>query len=104
MNRFVALIGTGCEKFAMPNQRRKTMGSANAQGKHWPASAASNLRRTSSKKPSRQPVSAQFIDQQVVKHAAECVEELLENIRTDQGTPWFLILERKMNKLVKAIQ
>ena len=34
------------------------------------------------------------------RRAAECVEELLDNVRHDAGVPWFVIIERKMRRLL----
>jgi hypothetical protein len=38
----------------------------------------------------------------VTQHAAECVEELLDVVRKDLGEPWFMVIERKMHRLIKA--
>lgn len=40
----------------------------------------------------------------ITQHAAECVEELMVAIRENTGTPWFLIMERKMKKLAERIK
>lgn len=40
----------------------------------------------------------------ITQHAAECVEELLNATRENRGVPWFLIIERKMQRLLEALK
>jgi hypothetical protein len=40
----------------------------------------------------------------ITKHAAECVAELLNTVRTEGEMPWFIIVERKMRRLVEQLQ
>jgi hypothetical protein len=39
----------------------------------------------------------------ITQHAAELVEELMNTIRGEDGTPWFITIERKMRKLTKRL-
>lgn len=57
------------------------------------------------KRPSRKPLNNKLpkADGLVTQHAAECVEELL-NATKEQGPPWFLIIERKMKRLISKLR
>lgn len=39
----------------------------------------------------------------IIKHAAELTEELLDVIRRNVGTPWFCLIERKMQRLAEGL-
>jgi len=49
-------------------------------------------------------MSREEVDILIVKHAAECVQELLNTVRTNDGVSWFLIIDRKMHRLVQQLQ
>lgn len=49
------------------------------------------------------PMTQKELNLLVTQHAAECVEEILSDIRDNQGIPWFLIIERKMRRLVRKV-
>jgi hypothetical protein len=40
----------------------------------------------------------------ITQHAAELVEELMNTVRGQDGTPWFITIERKMKKLVERLR
>lgn len=40
----------------------------------------------------------------IIKYAAECVQELLNTVRTNDGVSWFLIIDRKMHRLASHLQ
>ena len=41
------------------------------------------------------------LDLLITQHAAECVEELLNSVRAPGQERWFLIIKRKMRRLIK---
>lgn len=77
------------------------MACANAQPQPWLLNAIKNLRKSSSKKPSKQ---RKLHEDLVTQHAAECVEELLNTVHENRGVPWFLIIEKKMRRLAKTLR
>jgi len=40
----------------------------------------------------------------ITQHAAELVEELMNTVRGEDGTPWFVTIERKMKKLTQRLR
>jgi len=49
-------------------------------------------------------MSPEEVDMLIIKHAAECVQELLNTVQTNDGVSWFLIIDRKMHRLVQYVQ
>jgi hypothetical protein len=46
-------------------------------------------------------MSPKKLDLLLTQHAAECVEELLNTVHEPKQEPWFLIIKRKMRRLIK---
>jgi len=46
-------------------------------------------------------MSQKKLDLLITQHAAECVEELLNTVHEPKQEPWFLIIKRKMRRLIK---
>ncbi len=99
-------VGTGCEVYDPLFLMEPSFLYAPAPLSRWSLLAIKNLKKPKSKKPSstRKPSRAGAISVIITQHAAECVEELLNNVRFDQGKPWFLIIERKMKRLVDQVK
>ncbi len=97
--------GTGCVASGPQFLVERSLGSALAPLNIWALIAINDLKKPKLKKPSSTPRPSRAGATSVIitQHAAECVEELLNNVRFDQGKPWFLIVERKMKRLVSQV-
>lgn len=72
----------------------------------WPLTAITNLKAPSSRKRKKPSMSeaAALREEIIVQRSAELTEEILNAIRENQGTPMFLIIERKMRRLAQQLK
>src|SRR6185436_13420302 len=107
MNLSAAPTGIGSRGREIVSPPRPNMGCAIARRCAWRGFATKNLKKSSSTKPKkrrgrvRSARRESVVSAMITRCAAECVEELLNATRHATGTPWFVIIERKMQKLIR---
>lgn len=52
----------------------------------------------------RKPIDAMKVCRLLDRHAALCVEEILESTRRDSGEAWFLVILERMKKLLNEYE
>lgn len=105
MNHSAAPTGITCASYARPSLRPKSSGSVNVPLWPFQFTATQNLKTLSSKKLSETRKTAalkRLTESLTTQLSAECVEELLNDVRLNLGIPWFVIIERKMHRLIEA--
>ncbi len=105
LNHSAVPTGITCADCVTAYRRQRNLAYARSRLRLSAANATMNLKSKSSTKPRKRPVKPRDSRREALinQHALELVEELLNDIRFDQGQPWFGIVQRKMSHLVKAL-
>ena len=100
MKPSAAPTSLGLEANGKLNRSAVLMAYANARLRSYPHIATKNLKRRLSPKRRKTPRPTDIISEMVTRRAAECEQELLDDVRHDRGVRWFNIIERKMHRLL----